>query len=145
MTPWDTLKSGLWEAPGTEALSPFAKYLYVYLVTTSDNILGVGDRSSRRMAFETGMTEHEVENALAELSDKGLVVADGQRVAIIKYMRILHYVMATRYDKPLRKRFGDLHSDVIKRALIREYPHRFDSDDMPEEGDDDGEISYRCD
>lgn len=142
------INSSFWGAPEMEALSLFAKYLYVYLIATNENTLGVSERSLRRMSFDTGLTEHEVEASLSELSKAGLAVADGTTISLVKWLRVRPYLLAPRYSKTLRNHFNSLCSDTIREALAREYRGKFcveREDKRFDEEYDDGEVSHCCD
>lgn len=75
-----TIRRTFWTDPYIESMPPARKLLYIYLFTSPHtNNLGVLNTTTRRIAFETGMTEDEVKEHLnvLEQQDGKVALDDG--------------------------------------------------------------------
>ena len=78
MAEYRTLRMSFWNDPYVEELGPEGRLLYLYLITCPHtNSLGVLEVSTRRMAYETGLSPESVDALIAEAERAGKLVKDG--------------------------------------------------------------------
>ena len=72
-------KRGFYTDPEIRPWKPLTKFLYRYLYENdhAHGITGMGKIDRATMAFETGMTLHQVDVAIAEMGDKVMWFSDG--------------------------------------------------------------------
>lgn len=74
MADYTQIKADMWQDPEFESLTPQAKLLWLNLLTTpARNTAGLYHMSLRRMAFETGLAENLVANAVGQLAEQGWI------------------------------------------------------------------------
>jgi hypothetical protein len=67
------VNTGTWNDPWFEALSPNAKFLFLYLFTNDHtNQAGIMQLSVKRIAYDTGISQENINTCLGELTDKVL-------------------------------------------------------------------------
>lgn len=131
-----TIRRTFWTDPYIESMPPARKLLYIYLFTSPHtNNLGVLNTTTRRIAFETGMTEDEVKEHLNVLEQQdGKVALDdgscGGGLSILVVNFIKHQCTTSpKLVMSLRALFRGVESEKIKAVLIAKNPHLLDGMD----------------
>lgn len=133
-----TIRRTFWTDPYIESMPPARKLLYIYLFTSPHtNNLGVLNTTTRRIAFETGMTEDEVNAHLNVLEQQdGKVALDGVSgggscgLSILVVNFIKHQCTTSpKLVMSLRGLFRGVESEKIKAVLIAKNPHLLDGMD----------------
>ena len=131
-----TIRRTFWTDPYIESMPPARKLLYIYLFTSPHtNNLGVLNTTTRRIAFETGMTEDEVKEHLNVLEQQdGKVALDdgscGGGLSILVVNFIKHQCTTSpKLVMSLRALFRGVESEKIRAVLIAKNPHLLDGMD----------------
>lgn len=138
-----TIRRTFWTDPYIESMPPARKLLYIYLFTSPHtNNLGVLNTTTRRIAFETGMTEDEVKEHLnvLEQQDAKITIDDvgggscggggGGGLSILVVNFIKHQCTTSpKLVMSLRALFRSVESEKIKAVLIAKNPHLLDGMD----------------
>ena len=135
-----TIRRTFWTDPYIESMPPARKLLYIYLFTSPHtNNLGVLNTTTRRIAFETGMTEDEVKEHLnvLEQQDAKITIDDlgggcscGGGLSILVVNFIKHQCTTSpKLVMSLRALFRGVESEKIKAVLIAKNPHLLDGMD----------------
>jgi hypothetical protein len=67
-----SIKTRIWSDPWVETLSPEQKLLWIYLLTNRDtNMLGIYEITTKRISYETGLTQQRIENSLKDFESIG--------------------------------------------------------------------------
>ena len=125
MAEYRTLRMTFWNDPYVEELGPQGRLLYLYLITGPyTNNLGVLEVSVRRMAYETGLAQDEVERLLDEAEKAGKLVRDGSVIWVANFVK--HQASTSpRLVQSLRTLYLRLSSAKIRAAAERRYPELF--------------------
>lgn len=143
MAEYRTVRMDFWGDPYTETLPPEGKLLYLYLFTCPHtNNLGVLETTARRMAFETGMSESQVEGVLASLERDKKVIRDGCVVWLANFIK--HQTTTSpKIIQSLVKIFPSVASEKIRQSIRSRYqkiewpadtlsiPYPYHSDTIP--------------
>ena len=87
-----SVNTAFWSDPLIEELNPKEKLLFLYLITNEKtNMLGIYESSIRKMSFETGLSNTEVEAILKRLEGLGRVKHMGNWVLLVNYMKHQNY------------------------------------------------------
>lgn len=136
-----TIRRAFWTDPYIESMPPARKLLYIYLFTSPHtNNLGVLNTTARRIAFETGMAEEEVNAHLNVLEQQdGKIALDGGDsssgggscgLSILVVNFIKHQCTTSpKLVMSLRALFRGVESEKIKAVLIAKNPHLLDGMD----------------
>ena len=130
-----TIRRTFWTDPYIESMPPARKLLYIYLFTSPHtNNLGVLNTTARRIAFETGMAEEEVNAHLNVLEQQdGKIALDGGSgggLSILVVNFIKHQCTTSpKLVMSLRALFRGVESEKIKAVLIAKNPHLLDGMD----------------
>lgn len=125
MARYRMVERGFWTHPDVEDMGVGCKLLYLYLTTSAyDNNLGVIERSRRKIAFETGLTEQEIDEYLGTLERMKKVVIDGRVIFVRNFIKH-QAAISPNIIKGLQEDFHSLSSNKITAALLREYPDCF--------------------
>lgn len=136
-----TIRRTFWTDPYIESMPPARKLLYIYLFTSPHtNNLGVLNTTARRIAFETGMSEEEVNAHLNVLEQQdGKIALDGVNggsggscggLSILVVNFIKHQCTTSpKLVMSLRALFRGVESEKIKAVLIAKNPHLLDGMD----------------
>ena len=135
-----TIRRTFWTDPYIESMPPARKLLYIYLFTSPHtNNLGVLNTTTRRIAFETGMTEDEVKEHLnvLEQQDAKITIDDlgggcscGGGLSILVVNFIKHQCTTSpKLVMSLRALFRGVESEKIRAVLIAKNPHLLDGMD----------------
>lgn len=125
MAEYRTLRMTFWNDPYVEELGPHGRLLYLYLITGPyTNNLGVLEVSPRRMAYETGLDQEEVERLLEGAEKAGKLVRDGSVIWLVNFVK--HQTSTSpRLVQSLRALLMRLSSPKIRAAAERRYPELF--------------------
>lgn len=130
-----TIRRTFWTDPYIESMPPARKLLYIYLFTSPHtNNLGVLNTTARRIAFETGMAEEEVNAHLnvLEQQDGKIALDDGScgGLSILVVNFIKHQCTTSpKLVMSLRALFRGVESEKIRAVLIAKNPHLLDGMD----------------
>lgn len=135
MASYRTVQIGYWSDPYIEQLPATGKLLYLYLITSCINNLGVLELTNHRIAFDTGLSEKEVSAQMERLCTDGKVVRDGSAILLV------HFVSHQTSTSPkiiigLRENFKAVTSKKLKVALVKAYPFLCDNPDTLSDGID---------
>jgi hypothetical protein len=122
MAEYRTLKMSFWSDPYIEELPPMTKLTYLYLVTSPHtNNLGVLGVSRRKMAYETGLTEQQIDEQIKRLKADGKVMEDGNSVLVLNFIKnqttISKFIM-----RNLKALLKEVESPLLRKALTCKYP-----------------------
>ena len=82
----------IWSDPWFELLEPSAKLLFIYLVTNEKtNMLGVYEISIRKVSFETGIKQSEIERYLKEFELSRKIKYAENRVLLLNFLKHQNY------------------------------------------------------
>ena len=132
-----TIRRTFWTDPYIESMPPARKLLYIYLFTSPHtNNLGVLNTTTRRIAFETGMTEDEVKEHLNVLEQQDGKVAlddagscgDGLSILVVNFIKH-QCTTSPKLVMSLRALFRGVESEKIRALLIAKNPHLLDGMD----------------
>ena len=125
MAEYRTLRMSFWNDPYVEELGPEGRLLYLYLITCPHtNSLGVLEVSTRRMAYETGLSPESVDALIAEAERAGKLVKDGTLLWLVNFVK--HQASTSpRLVQSLRGLWKRLSSARIRRAVRDRYPELF--------------------
>ena len=131
MAEYRTIRMNFWNDPYIEGLSVSQKLLYIYLFTCPHtNNLGLLEVSTRKIAFETGMSVKDVESAIASFETDKKVLRDGNKIWLTNFIK--H--QTTTSDKlilSLKKLIPSIGSTTICREMCIRYPHIYDETEYP--------------
>jgi hypothetical protein len=117
------LRADMWKGhrvPGFRGLSPNAKVLYLYLASSPlSNLIGVYYLPWEIAALETGLTQAEINEALAEL-EPDLVTRDGEtmEVAVLDSLLLMQSKPLAEGDKRTKHAWTAIAQ--VKSARLRE-------------------------
>ena len=133
-----TIRRTFWTDPYIESMPPARKLLYIYLFTSPHtNNLGVLNTTTRRIAFETGMTEDEVKEHLnvleqqdgkVALVDAGSCGGGGLSILVVNFIKH-QCTTSPKLVMSLRALFRGVESEKIRAVLIAKNPHLLDGMD----------------
>ena len=110
-----SISTSFWSDSYIEELSPEHKLVFLYLLTSSKtNMLGIYENSIKKMAFETGLTHDQVQEAIKEFSDKQRIQYIQNYVIVVNFLK--HQKLNPNMIKSAIKTFNDL-PDKIKDAI----------------------------
>lgn len=128
MAEYRTVRIGYWGDPYIENLSSQGKLVYLYLITSCLNNLGILELSKRKIAFDTSVTAEEVENILAQLERDKKIARDGDNILLMNFVK--HQTSTSpMIIKGLKKIIGGVTSPKLLKALAEKYPFLFDRDE----------------
>lgn len=93
MGKFNSIHSKFWTDQAVEELSPKAKLVFLYLLTSPHRTpSGLYSMTQRRIARDTGLRMDGIKSALKELASKDLVLNDPQKsyVLIVQAVKYLH-------------------------------------------------------
>lgn len=88
MAEYRTIKISFWNDPFIEELEPNEKLLYLYLFTSphTSNI-GLLEVTSKKIAFETGLSIQGVNSGLSKLEKERKIIRDGQFILVARFIK----------------------------------------------------------
>ena len=124
MATYRTIRMSFWSDLYVETLSASEKLLYLYLFTCPHtNNLGVLAVSTRRMAYDTGLTQEAVHAALSLFERDRKIVMDGDTVWLCNFIR--HQCSTSpKILASLRALLPAVESADIRKAIVERYPRR---------------------
>lgn len=131
MATYRTIRMAFWSDPYIETLSASEKLLYLYLFTCPHtNNLGVLAVSTRRMAYDTGLTREAVHAALSLFERDRKIVMDGDTVWLCNFIR--HQCSTSpKILASLRALLPAVESADVRKAIVERYPHLFGAAPYP--------------
>ena len=131
MATYRTIRMSFWSDLYVETLSASEKLLYLYLFSCPHtNNLGVLAVSTRRMAYDTGLTQEAVHAALSLFERDRKIVMDGDTVWLCNFIR--HQCSTSpKILASLRALFPAVESADIREAILARYPHLFEATPRP--------------
>ena len=131
MATYRTIRMSFWSDLYVETLSASEKLLYLYLFSCPHtNNLGVLAVSTRRMAYDTGLTQEAVHAALSLFERDRKIVMDGDTVWLCNVIR--HQCSTSpKILASLRALFPAVESADIREAILARYPHLFEATPRP--------------
>ena len=88
MAKYRTIQPEFWSDPYIEELSAYGKLLYLYLFTSQYTTnTGTLKVTTRKIAFETGITVEDVESALSGFERDGKIVRDGALIWVVNFIK----------------------------------------------------------
>jgi len=127
MAEYRTVRIGYWGDPYVENLSAQGKLVYLYLITSCLNNLGILELSKRKIAFDTSLKVEEVERILAQLERDKKISRDGDNILLLNFVK--HQTSTSpMIIKSLKKVIGGVSSPKLLMALAERYPFLFDRD-----------------
>ena len=122
------ISTSFWDDPWVQSLTPINRYLYLYLLTnTLTNIAGVYEISTRRIAFDTGLTKPVIEKTLSMFSK------DRKAVRVQEYIILPAWPNHQKWDKSPRIKQGinnilkTIPEHIIKCMVFVEYRYPIDT------------------
>lgn len=122
---YNTISIEFWNRPEVELLKPNARYLLIYLTTACHSILGVIERTNNRIAFETGLPNDEIVEALAQLEDAGLIVNDNGKIFLPDFIESMPQRKSKYVMRAQARQLGMLSSEPIRHAIRERYWYLF--------------------
>lgn len=105
------ISTRVWDDSWFGELKPDEKLLFLYfLLNTSTNMIGFYEISSKKIMFDTGLTEKRYDDAMETLLSSGKVLRQGD------YIRVKNFIKHQSFNPSLKKRAI---ADV--NALPKEY------------------------
>jgi len=128
MAEYRTVRMAFWHDPYIEELDAKAKLLYLYLFTCPyANNLGVVESTRRKIAYETGLSQAEVDKHLESFEVAGKVVCDQNHNLIFLTNFIRHQSSTSpKLLDGLRKLTLSISSPIIAKAICVRYPEVYE-------------------
>ena len=122
MAEFRTIKMSFWSDPFIESLDDKSKLLYIYMITCSHTSnLGILDVTTRKIAYETGLSEDEVKSGMDLLRREGKIVTDGTATLMLNFISN-QTSGAPMVIMGLLALFKKLESRTFRKALLEKYP-----------------------
>lgn len=133
MAEYRTVRIGFWNDPYIEGLEAKAKLLYLYLFTGPyANNLGVIEVTRRKIAYETALSQQDVDRYLTDFEANGKVVCDPSHNLIFLTRFIRHQTSTSpKILQGLKQLTLSIPSPVIAKALCVRYPQVYDVEPYP--------------
>lgn len=124
MAEYRTVRMSFWNDPYIEGLDTKAKLLYLYLFTGPyANNLGILEVTRRKIAYETAMSQQDVDKYLAEFEASGKIVCDPAHNLIFLTRFIRHQTSTSpKILQGLKQLTASIPSPIIAKALCVRYP-----------------------
>jgi len=117
-----TIKMSFWSDPFIESLDDKSKLLYIYMITCSHTSnLGILDVTTRKIAYETGLSEEDVKTGMDLLRREGKIVTDGTATLMLNFISN-QTSGAPMVIMGLLTLFKKLESRTFRKALLEKYP-----------------------
>lgn len=112
------VKSDFWVDDYVEQLMMKERYLFLYLLTNPNtNILGIYQTTLKRMAFETGMEEDQIESILLKFKNDDKVHYINNYILLVNFQR--HQSLNPTIKKGIQKLFDSLPKTVVDFILSK--------------------------
>lgn len=137
------IETSIWSDSKFVELSATARYAYQYLMTSPHgNLAGCYECSVGLLARDTGLSREDVEAALAEISDKGMIAIDeATNEILVRKFGKHQWSKSDRLVKALRRDIDEVASDALRSELegifedFMGLPYRDGSDTVGEDAD----------
>lgn len=87
-----SVSTGFWSDPLIEDLTPNEKLLFLYLITNEKtNMLGIYESSIKKISFETGIVQNDIETILKRLEGLNRIKRLGNWILLVNYMKHQNY------------------------------------------------------
>lgn len=87
-----SVSTGFWSDPLIEDLTPNEKLLFLYLITNEKtNMLGIYESSIKKISFETGIIQNDIETILKRLEGLNRIKRLGNWILLVNYMKHQNY------------------------------------------------------
>jgi hypothetical protein len=87
-----SVSTGFWSDPLIEELTPNEKLLFLYLITNEKtNMLGIYESSIKKISFETGIVQNDIETILKRLEGLNRIKRLGNWILLVNYMKHQNY------------------------------------------------------
>lgn len=133
MAEYRTVRMSFWNDPYIEGLDTKAKLLYLYLFTGPyANNLGILEVTRRKIAYETAMSQQDVDKYLAEFEASGKIVCDPAHNLIFLTRFIRHQTSTSpKILQGLKQLTASIPSPIIAKALCVRYPQVYGIETYP--------------
>ena len=113
-----SVSTSFWSDSYIEEMAPEHKLVFLYLLTSSKtNMLGVYEISIKKMAFEIGLTNDQIKEAIKEFSDNHRIQYIENYAVVVNFLK--HQKLNTNMTKSAINTFNDL-PQKIKEAIVYE-------------------------
>lgn len=120
--PYRKIDTKIWSDPKVRALSPHAKLLFVYAITSPHGHLsGIYYLPQTFVIYETGLSKKEVETARAELIKRGLVRYDRDKEVVMVENMLRYQARGPKNMKSVATQLGALHDTVLIPYYLKKY------------------------
>ena len=127
MAKYRTIQPEFWSDPYIEELSVYGKLLYLYLFTSQyTRNTGALQVTTRKIAFETGITVEDVEAVLSGFERDGKIIRDGAQIWVINFIKN-QTTNSPKIIANLREELREITSQKILAAMRERYPQLFNS------------------
>ena len=121
MAEYRTMRIGLWSDPYIEGLKAYTKLVYIYLITSCQSNLGVTEITERKIAFDTGLSDDLVVEALNTLKKDGKLIADEDELLLVNFVK--HQTTTSPLIiKSLKRAMRLVRSRIILETIRTQYP-----------------------
>lgn len=125
MAKYRTIQPEFWSDPYIEELSAYGKLLYLYLFTSQyTRNTGALQVTTRKIAFETGITVEDVEAVLSGFERDGKIIRDGAQIWVINFIKN-QTTNSPKIIANLREELREITSQKILAAMRERYPQLF--------------------
>lgn len=133
MAEYRTVRMSFWNDPYIEGLDTKAKLLYLYLFTGPyANNLGILEVTRRKIAYETAMSQQDVDKYLAEFEARGKIVCDPEHNLIFLTRFIRHQTSTSpKILQGLKQLTASIPSPIVAKALCVRYPQVYGIETYP--------------
>ncbi|WP_165177399.1 hypothetical protein [Desulfovibrio sp. ZJ369] len=133
MAEYRTVRMSFWNDPYIEGLDTKAKLLYLYLFTGPyANNLGILEVTRRKIAYETAMSQQDVDKYLADFEANGKIVCDSAHNLIFLTRFIRHQTSTSpKILQGLKQLTASIPSPIIAKALCVRYPQVYGIETYP--------------
>lgn len=120
------IDTNIWEDAKVEELTPMAKLMWVYVLTSPrGNLAGCFELTIRRISIDTGMQAAQARKAIDELRAASLVAYDEQTSELLILQWGKHnWSKSPKLEKPLTEAIRDVKSDGFRSYLAAMYSNR---------------------
>ena len=122
------ISTSFWDDPWVQSLTPLDRYLYLYLLTnTLTNIAGVYEISTRRIGFDTGLSEKAIENTLSIFTKSRKAVRVSEFIILPAWPDHQKWEKSPKIKAGIDAILETLPHHIIKCLVYVEYRYPMDS------------------
>ena len=132
-----TISTSFWTDTWVETLTPTEKLAFVYLFSSpGTNPAGLYELSTRRMRFDTGLSEEETMAALGKFERDGRIMYDGDASVVwVCQFRRYHGTESPNWLKGVQAAVEKIPECAPKRAYLEAWPLETVRPALPDEDD----------